>query len=474
MTGRMHNEVFHRAAMTLAAIVVSVNIFAVPGFAGVSRADFPLRRTMSLTPGSGAAELGVLRLDTVLLPLLDATLANMRIFDSTGSEIPFVITTATVPGDSVEEETEADLKPTGFKDLGNDRIAMLFERSNGTAVPHRLCIQTAASDFEKRITVLGKRSNGTWDTLASGRTIYAQSRYLNLRNTCVDFAAKNYTTYRLEIDQFTERESSAVRQIEKIVTRSGRAEQRESYSEKTVAFTIDAVRFYATVRTPRNDKPVVADYPLHFAPRRSDMERQTSIFSITSAREPLTSLAFSFVDRSFIRSALLDATDDAGDSATWIELCRSTLHTIAIGAARDSSLQLDLSGERRFRRYRLTIEDGDSPPLTLVSATGRGRIYEARFLTHGLDNAFLFFGAESIPAARYDLASVLERSGKLTSAQWEAGPSRPNPGFRTIAAGKPAEAETATPRILFLAAVLLMVVVLALLLVRVVRKMEKQ
>lgn len=471
MTSRKPDAVSFRVVVTFFIICACVNILAVNGFAAVNRVDFPFCRSI-FASGYGLAELGLLRLDTALLDQLDASLANMRIFDSTGREIPFATFAAITPGDSEIVEIETDLEPIGFKDLGHDRIAMLFERKPGGLIPHRLCIQTSATDFEKRINVLGKNVDLAWDTLAAGQIIFDQSRYMNLRNTCVDFEAKDYKTYRIEIDRVTEHDRSVTRQIERIETHSG-VEVRESYRETPIALTIDAVQFFAQSRTPGIDQPVVIDYSQAFGHRKGDTARQTSIFLIASSREPLTSLTFSFVERSFIRSATLEATDNASDSASWIDLCRTTIHTIAIGSIRDSGTTIRFPAEMRFSRYRLTIEDKDSPPLTLVAVIGHGPLYEARFLTQGFRTATLYYGANSISAARYDLSSVLERSGPLTTTQWQAGPIKHNPLFKPakpIVKNCP-EIDT---HLLFLLSVILMVVVLAVVLIRAIRKIEKE
>ncbi|MDF1536852.1 MAG: hypothetical protein P1S46_10210 [bacterium] len=109
--------------------------------------------------------------------------SDLRLFDDTGNEVPYVIYEEIVPG---ERETGFDFKVRSFDDTG-DKVTVLVERPGKEKAYDRIEILTPARDFKKNVGVYsspdtGEDLPGTWRKLADD-TVFDFSSRIDLRKT---------------------------------------------------------------------------------------------------------------------------------------------------------------------------------------------------------------------------------------------------------------------------------------------------
>ncbi|MFH0938040.1 MAG: hypothetical protein V1899_01970 [Planctomycetota bacterium] len=63
--------------------------------------------------------------------------------------------------------------------------------------------------------------------------------------------------------------------------------------------------------------------------------------------------------------------------------------------------------ETKETAYRIVIRDGDNPPLDVTGVKGQGNVYRTVFIAKGSEPHLLYYGAQSVKPADYDVATVL-------------------------------------------------------------------
>jgi hypothetical protein len=293
---------------------------------------------------------------------------------------------------------------------------------------------------------------------------------MGLRNTDVLFSPRPYQFYKLVISQVTQNDSSVLRQIERVVAGDGGVKSTELFVVHRETIRVDGVSMYARVSREVSGGTQTIGYPLSIGAHSTDSATRSSTYRLISNREPLSRIRCSFRESNFKRLAVLAGTNDTTADSAWTTLAEVSLYKIAVGGYRDSLLSFSLSASSRYAFYRVTMADHDNIPLTLVAAEGEGPAYDLLFQNTLAKGSSLYFGGDSIPAGSYDLAEVLSRAPAIQPDYWQIGEVKPNALWR--AAGVPKKSIFVNTRLMFVGAVLLMVIVLAVVLVKAVPKIN--
>ena len=141
---------------------------------------------------------------------------------------------------------------------------------------------------------------------------------------------------------------------------------------------------------------------------------------------------------------------------------------ISTGKFRQDRTTVQLGRPCRFARYRLTIQNLDSPPLDIVGIDAKADVHEALFLGKPTAAYRVLYGGQNIEPPRYDIAEVLATARNVDANACTVGPQEPNPLFRPRRAGRLLSGRT------FLAvAVILMLCVLGWIIAQTARKVEQ-
>ncbi|HEX2569762.1 MAG TPA: DUF2339 domain-containing protein [Polyangia bacterium] len=223
--------------------------------------------------------------------------------------------------------------------------------------------------------------------------------------------------------------------------------------------------------TPAASKPLTRRLAVSRDLRPREVQAGTSelVFDLGLPGVPVSSLMLDVATPAFERRAVVWASTH---NAYWTEVGGGWLYRApAAAGAAEESLALPVNGTRK-RYLRLTVGDGDDPPLEVRAAAVEYLVEELVLHATAAGPHTLYLGSERLGPPHYDLAAVLARAGDapLTLRPARLGALGANPRHGQAAAGpKPWSERYRTVVILVVASV---VALLALWTVRLLRGQE--
>ncbi len=418
----------------LTLILVSLSLFAQGQEKSFSLSPFEYRRDLEKVATSEG--LGHIQLDGEVFEHTGESWEDIRLvkIDPDGSvEWPYRIERSSAgvvktPSRLIKSETVSfDEQPDGAIELVVELTAKDLEAT-------KLRINTPLRDFEKAVTIQGSADGKDWVALVDGALIFDRERYIDFRRAELALPQNNYRFFKVVIDQATDEQWSSVRNVTEAMSDLSGPSKEESSQVATRRFRIDSLAFYTA---PVSHDPGRGEqvYPVAISSVMENEEaKQTEIY-VEAGRAPLHGLTLRTSDRNFRRSIRLEV--ERGENQ-WRTLKKSTVYRYRIGTIDEQNLTLRFD-EHRAARYRLVIENGDSPSLVVDEVEGRGPAYEVQFLTEPGDQFEMYYGAiaGSVERPRYDVA-VLERVGRqeVAGESFQLGTAVLNEAFRQDAGPK--------------------------------------
>jgi hypothetical protein len=108
----------------------------------------------------------------------------------------------------------------------------------------------------------------------------------------------------------------------------------------------------------------------------------------------------------FSRTATLQAPKSGGAGDDWQTIAAGTLSRFAVANLTKNDVSLELRGPQRHERYRLVLENRDSPPLDVKGVNGRGPVYQLVFLATPDQKLTLEYGSPEAQPGSYDAAAL--------------------------------------------------------------------
>jgi hypothetical protein len=361
--------------------------------ASAAAADFTAwshRQPLSSEP----AGLTRIALPDATLDRARADLADLRLIDRAGVEVPFAVIRppASIPERRAPREFRASLEE-------GRTVLVLITDSDSTLLS--VTLSTSAGAFVKAASVATLLADGRWEEVVSRVPIFRQGGEVQLTLT---LPRVRTTSLRLTIDD------------------SRSAPVAFSGAQLTVAGA---------------DAPTNAAVPVRIR-ERMEIDRETIVsVDLGAARLPLSSIRISTPEPVFRRMVRVLTRDwqDGGvidRPVTLGEIARFAFADLpGLGGER---LTIDLGGAQPpTRELVLRIDNGDSPPLPDIAVTVERR--PVHLVTAGAA-AELLVGHPGAPIPRYDLAGLVgglspDVLGRLPEVR--LGTLSPNAGHRALA-----------------------------------------
>jgi hypothetical protein len=421
---------------------------------------FPFYRDLQ-PPASGVCDVASAVLDRPIYAAADGPQVSLRIGDQDSREIPFHLRTKT-SSKSALRETPFPAEVLSFRELPDNRVEIIARRDPRQPVPAGLRIHTAKLNFEKQVTVSGSADREQWKPLAEAIPIFDYSRFIDVRNDRVAFAPADFVFYKIGVANITEIKDSPLTEI--IRKRAGgiETETTEMNSFRKEPFRMDRLEFIEQREITQSvEIETREDAVREWIAVPDDPRRQTEI-AFDTACEPLIALALETKESNFSRAVVVFAAQTR--EGPWTELASSRISRVDAGKVHQQSLAIPLNGERRYRHYRVVIENQDNPPLTIAGIRARENLYEVIFFPKAGRGYRLYCGGRDIPAPSYDTATVLNAILPGATADWSLGAEQKNPDY------KPDARSSFNSKSLMITAIVLMVGALVWAMARVMRK----
>jgi len=228
---------------------------------------------------------------------------------------------------------------------------------------------------------------------------------MDIRDTSVTFPARPYAFYLVRVENVTDITTSPSVEITRQVDGDGGTSDTARSILERRDFRIDRLVFYssssqAVTRASRKDV-----YPVQGFSVKEEDDGSRTVIEVTTLREPLTEFAVATDDRNFHRPVAVQIRGTQ-IAAPWRTIGRGTLADVSLGPRPKRELTVTLP-ETREESYRLVIENGDSPPISIKAVRAKGNVYRVRFLTDSDSTYALLFGNPDVEKPKYDLSTVI-------------------------------------------------------------------
>lgn len=333
---------------------------------------------------------GLLRFDlpAATLDAAQADLRDVRLFDDTGREVPFILE-RTVPVRPASRPAES------FKSslVGDTTVVTI---TTGAPQPlQAVTLETPAPEFLKAVTIEGSADGRLWTRLAAGEPFFRQFGASRLQ---LPLAGRAWPQLRLTID-----------------------------NRRSPPIPITGARVHPAPAER------VAQYPIGVEiVEREEAGQQTRLtLRLAAANATLGALTLETPEPLFTRSVSLVLRQFNESEITETVLDRDTIFRLAANdTARAENLTFDAGVVVPAREIVLVIENGDSPPLPVTGVSASSQPVAMTFHT-GESRAFhLLSGNPGAPPPRYDLAALRGQLKPVQVFQLDAAPLAANPAWR--------------------------------------------
>ncbi len=320
-----------------------------------------------------------------LLTRSESNLADMRLFDADGREIPFVVRFSRLQ----PKTTEAPLTITSYEQ-GRGGVQLTVTVPEAMGAVSGIDFTIPERDFRKQVTVIASEPAGP---VIGQDTIYDFSSHVDLRRTRIDFPATDARTLILRIT-----DSEAVPENRNTVQVTSTGLEIIFSRSWAKQLRIDAVHGRSVQAEPGG--PRIDRWPLQPVPVIQKARRQTVID--VPVRLPAGRILFDVATPVFYRAVTVESSPDGRDG-NWQSLASGTICAFPLGGRPERRVHLDLPGTG-IARYRITIENGDSPPLEIRSLSFESPTREIFFVADDDRQPYrLMVGARSVRAPNYDI-----------------------------------------------------------------------
>lgn len=389
--------------------VTMICMLALASLARTAEIDFAFER--ALTTVTEREELAAVALDRHVHAATRDGYPDLRVRDADGHSVPAILQRHTRLRSVAVETTQPAAEVLSLTpDAAANRLEAIV-RPPRQESPAWLEVVTPLHDFEKRVSLYaGESPSGPWQALSLDQSIYDYSRFMDVRRCRIILpeTAAAARCYRLVFDEVTDSSASA---LVELTTRSGAGKTDQETVRKMLQrrdFRIDRIDFGYSTREDRQDAPVQLELPLHSLSTERDANAGWTRVTLAADRLPITALRVAFAERNVSRAVRIEARLDRDEaSPAWTTIGQGRLSRIDFRNLREANLTIPVD-EVRTDTLRVTISDGDAPPLTLEGITAISPEHRVLFLAQPGVRYTLAYGHRTAPAAAAD-ETVLRR-----------------------------------------------------------------
>ena len=343
------------------------------------------RNTQALeVPAKGLVRVNV---PAATLDAAQPGLEDLRIVDSTGNQVPYLI-------ERLLPDPESTIPPTEFRSTIENGATHLILKTGTSAPIIGVSLETPATRFMKAADVEGSNDGRTWTKLAGGDSLFQlPNGATKLR---VSFPEGAWQFLRITIDDLG---SPPVP-----FTGAHLHKARTTAPAEAVAVTIKS----------RDESPGTTRLAL----------------DLGAANLTLGSLRIESNEPVFTRAVTLAVPEVGDDGIRERNIADAVIYRVNVNGKNEAHLEIPLESQIQTRELFVLIRNEDSPPLSIDTVRADRRLVRLTFFANQPGQYSLLSGNTQCAAPRYDLSAL---SGKLRNATaTDVVPSAlvPNPNYK--------------------------------------------
>lgn len=462
-------------------LMAATSLLSFATTAAAARADLKFAKPLTL-PALDKEELIAAPLDSDVYAATRDGLPDVRILDAHDVEVPFVLRKAMSQKEETVRATWTAHRAPSAKPLPNDGLEITLELDREEPMPSGLRLVSPLVNFEQHARVEYSPDGNRWEPLVEDGLIFDYSRYIDVRQDTIAWttpadarrseplaADAPLRRIRITIENVTQDQES---QLMELTRRLRGGEDTERLTIERRPFRIERIEFLRDDVRPRVTGEQLEAYSLTAFEVTNDPDAKKTVITVDSRRDPLTELTVVSDARNFSRAAMVEIERSQGPGLAWRTIGSGRLSNIDFHNLDRANLTIPLT-ETRQPRYRLVIENRDSPPLEITGLKARGPIYELVFLAQPKTAYRLAYGGSNVDSPDYDTAAIATALGAGYVPQpAEAGAQ--DVLSSTAATGEPTFKRLINDSRLLTAAILVLVAVLGIGLYQASRRVNSQ
>ena len=322
------------------------------------------------------------------LDALRPSLEDLRLADSTGNEVPFLI-------QRPAPEPAPVRAAKSFKPALRGAVTVLNIETGVDAPINAVTLDTVEREFIKAARLEGSRDGQRFTTIADGVPVFRQSGASELT---LRFPSATWPWLRVTLD-----------------------DQRSPPAACTGA------RLHVADAVAVPTEPVAVRVK-----SREEADGDTRlVLDLGAANLTLATIEFETPEALFQRDIVARVPEIVGEEIRETDVARGFIYALDTGdLARVRKTTLLLDRQVRARELILIIRNLDSPPLAISAVRASLRPVFMLFQAGQADQHLLYAGNSQCPSARYDLGGLAAQLKNAQTATIAPGRLTPNPDYR--------------------------------------------
>jgi Protein of unknown function (DUF3999) len=327
------------------------------------------RNTQALdVPAKGLVRVNV---PVVTLDAAKPGLEDLRIVDSKGNQVPYLI-------ERLLPDPESTIRPTEFRSTIENGATHLNLKTGTGAPIIGVSLETPATRFMKAADVEGSNDGTTWSKLAGGDSLFQlPNGATKLR---VSFPEGAWEFLRITIDDLGSPPMP--------FTGARLHKARTTAPAETVAVTIKT----------RDESPGTTRLAL----------------DLGAANLTLGSLRIDTNEPVFTRAVTLAVPEVGDDGIRERNIAEAVIYRVNVNGKNEAHLEIPFESQIQTRELLMLIRNEDSPPISIDTVRADRRLIRLTFFANQPGPYSLLSGNTQSAAPRYDLSAL---SGKLRNVK---------------------------------------------------------
>jgi hypothetical protein len=314
-------------------------------------------------------------------------LEDLRIIDSTGNQVSYLI-------ERLLPDSESTIRPTEFRSTIENGATQLNLKTGTGAPIIGVSLETPATQFMKAADVEGSNDGRTWIKLAGGDSLFQLPNGATKLRVSVPEGAWQFL--RITIDEL---------------------------GSPPVPFT--GAQLHNARTTAPAEAVAVTIKSRDESPGTTRLSLDLGVANLT-----LGSLRIESNEPVFTRAVTLAVPEVSDDGIRERNITDAVIYRVNVKGKNEARLEIPLESQIQTRELLMLIRNEDSPPISIDAVRADRRLVQLTFFANEPGQYSLLSGNTQSVAPRYDLSAL---SGKLkNAAAMDVVPSAlaPNPNYK--------------------------------------------
>ncbi len=363
-------------------------------------------------------EIVAIRLNSDIYAATRPGYPDIRVLDEADAEVPYVIERDV----EVRQEKVTLPFPTevvALKPNGNS-IEVHIRLDEKAHDAKYFWIDTPLINYERKVRVDGSEDGKKWTPLSKDLIIFDYTQFMDVSSRTINLPENNNREFKVTIEDVTEEKESPFKELTQTFKDAKETQRIERTVIERRPFRIDRITAWGMGKTSESVTTIhTSNYKIVAFEAKEDAAKKQTIIDVRTRREPITHFVLETPNRNFSRRVAVEvplpahAEQDKKNkhkktdhSPGWREIGGATIQKFNIRGQKHEQLTISVA-QRHEEQFRIVVQNDDNPPLQISDVKTWGDGQRLIFLAQPAKTYRVLYGSESVPAPKYEAATVL-------------------------------------------------------------------